>query len=80
MSNHHDRKHFQKTMSSEMVKNVTFIDADSVLRAGIKPKESYSKYVQWGKVSKTDSILYDNHPNPMAHKIIAKILVEGIRK
>ena len=80
MSNHHDRKHFEKTMSSEMVKNVTFIDADSVLRAGVKPKESYSKYVQWGKVSKTDSILYDNHPNPMAHKVIAKILVEGIRK
>ena len=80
MSNHHDRKHFNETMNSELVKNVTFIDADSVLRAGIKPNENYSKYVQWGKVNKTDSILYDNHPNPMAHKIIAKSLVEGIKQ
>ena len=80
ISNHYDRQHFQKTMSSEMVKHVTFIDADSVLRAGIKPKENYSKYVQWGKVSKTDSILYDNHPNPMTHKIIAKVLAEGIKR
>ena len=80
MSNHHDRKHFDETMNSELVKNVTFIDADSVLRAGIKPNENYSKYVQWGKVNKTDSILYDNHPNPMAHKIIAKSLVEGIKQ
>lgn len=79
MSNHHDRKHFQETMNAEMVKNVTFIDADSVLRARIKPKENYSKYVQWAKVSETDSILYDNHPNPMAHKIIAKTLVEGMK-
>jgi len=80
MSNHYDRKNFQETMNSKMVKNVTFIDADSVLRAGIKPKEDYSKYVQWGKVSKTDSILYDNHPNPMAHKIIAKALAQDLRK
>ena len=80
MSNHHDRKHFNETMNSGLVKNVTFIDADSVLRAGIKPNENYSKYVQWGKVNKTDSILYDNHPNPMAHKIIAKSLVEGIKQ
>ena len=80
MSNHHDRKHFNETMNPELVKNVTFIDADSVLRAGIKPNENYSKYVQWGKVNKTDSILYDNHPNPMAHKIIAKSLVEGIKQ
>lgn len=80
MSNHYDRKHFQETMSSEMVRNVKFIDADSVLRAEIKPKENYSKYVQWGKVSETDSILYDNHPNPMAHKIIAKILAEEVKK
>lgn len=79
LSNHHDRKHFNETMNLELVKNVTFIDADSVLRAGIKPKENYSKYVQWGKVSKTDSILYDNHPNPMAHKIIAKTFVEALR-
>ena len=80
MSNHYDRKHFQETMNAELVKNATFIDADSVLRAGIKPKENYSKYVQWGKVSKTDSILYDNHPNPMAHKIIAKTLVEALKQ
>ena len=80
MSNHYDRQHFQETMNSEMVKNVTFIDADSVLRTGIKPQENYSKYVQWGKVSTTDSIIYDNHPNPMAHKIIAKTLVEGMKK
>lgn len=80
MSNHYDRQYFQKTMNSEVVKNVNFIDADSVLRAKIKPEENYSKYLQWGKVSETDSILYDNHPNPMAHKIIAKILVEGIKK
>ena len=80
MSNHHDRKRFQETMNAELVKNVNFIDADSVLRAGIKPKENYSKYVQWAKVSETDSILYDNHPNPMAHKIIAETLVEGMEK
>jgi hypothetical protein len=80
MSNHYDRKHFQETMNSDLVKNVTFIDADSVLRAGIKPNENYSKYVQWGKVNKTDSIIYDNHPNPMAHKIIAKTLVQTMIK
>ena len=80
MSNHYDRKYFQKTMNREVVRNVTFIDADSVLRAGIKPNENYSKYVQWAKVSKTDSILYDIHPNPMTHKIIAKVLAEGIKK
>ncbi len=79
MSNHYDRKHFQETMSPELVKNVTFIDADSVLRKGILPKENYSKYVQWGKISPTDSIIYDNHPNPMAHKIIANTLVEGMK-
>ena len=80
ISNHYDRKHFQETMNSELIKNVTFVDADSVLRAGIKPKENYSKYVQWAKVSKTDSIIYDNHPNPMAHKIIANTLVEKMKK
>lgn len=79
MTNHYNRKHFQETMNAELVKNVTFIDADSVLRAGIKPKENYSKYVQWGKVSKTDSIIYDNHPNPMAHKIIAKTLAKALK-
>lgn len=80
MSNHYNRKYFNKTMNSEMVKNVTFIDADSALRAEIKPNENYSKYVQWGKINKTDSVIYDLHPNPMAHRIIAKILVEGIKK
>jgi hypothetical protein len=79
MSNHYDRKRFQETMSPELIKNVAFIDADSVLRAGILPKENYSKYVQWGKISPTDSMIYDNHPNPMAHKIIANALVEGIK-
>ncbi len=80
MSNHYDRRHFEETMSSQVVRNVTFIDADSVLRAGVKPKENYSKYVQWGKITEKDSILYDNHPNPMAHKIIANTLVEGLKK
>jgi hypothetical protein len=79
MNSHYDQKHFEKTMNAELVKNVTFIDADSVLRVGIKPNENYSKYVQWGKVGKTDSILYDNHPNPMAHKIIAKTLVKALK-
>lgn len=80
LSNHYDRKYFQKTMNSEMVKNVTFIDADSVFRAEIKPNENYSKYVHWGKVNKTDSLIYDNHPNPLAHKIITNTLAEGIKK
>ncbi|MES2520413.1 MAG: hypothetical protein V4585_20005 [Bacteroidota bacterium] len=80
MTNHYDRKHFQETMSPDLLKNVTFIDADSVLRAGILPKENYSKYVQWGKINKVDSIIYDNHPNPMAHKIIAETLVKGLKK
>ncbi|MCU0468641.1 MAG: hypothetical protein MUF58_08570 [Arcicella sp.] len=80
MSNHYDRKRFQETMSSDLLQNITFIDADSVLRAGIKPKENYSKYVQWGKINKVDSIIYDNHPNPMTHKIIAETLVKGMKQ
>ena len=79
MTNHYDRKKFVETMSSELVKNVTFIDADSVLRAGIHTGENYSKYVQWAKINQKDSTLYDNHPNPMAHKIIADALVGGMR-
>lgn len=80
MNNHYDRKKFAETMSSELVKNVTFIDADSVLRAGISKGENYSKYVQWAKINQKDSILYDNHPNPMAHKIIADALVKGMKE
>jgi hypothetical protein len=79
MTNHYDRKKFAETMPSELVENVTFIDADSVLRAGIHTGESYSKYVQWAKINQKDSTLYDNHPNPMAHKIIADALVKGMK-
>lgn len=78
MTNHYDRKKFVETMSPELVKNVTFIDADSVLRMGIHKGENYSKYVQWGKINERDSIIYDNHPNPMAHKMIADALVKGV--
>lgn len=78
MANHYDRKRFNTSLPS-LVKEVSFIDADSVLRAEIKSNETYSKYVHWGKNSLTDSTIYDNHPNPMAHQIIAKTLVKGIR-
>jgi hypothetical protein len=74
ISNHYDRKRFKETVDSSLVKNITFIDGDSVLRANILPKENYSKYVHWGKISKTDSTIYDNHPNVMAHKIMAETL------
>ena len=80
MNNHYDRNKFMQTMPSELVKNATFIDADSMLRAGIHTGENYSKYVQWAKINQKDSTLYDNHPNSMAHKIIADALVEGINR
>lgn len=79
MTNHYDRKRFNTSLPS-LAKEVPFIDADSVLRAGIKKDENYSKYVHWGKNSPTDSTIYDNHPNPMAHKIIAETLVKGLKK
>lgn len=79
MTNHYDRKRFVASLPS-LAKEVPFIDADSVLRAGIKKDENYSKYVHWGKNSPTDSTIYDNHPNPMAHKIIAETLVKGLKK
>ena len=79
MGNHYDRKKFVETMPSELVKNISFIDADSVLRTGVNTGENYSKYVQWAKINQKDSMIYDNHPNPMAHKIIADALVKGMK-
>lgn len=79
MTNHYDRKRFNTSLPS-LAKEVPFIDADSVLRAGIQANEKYSKYVHWGKNSPIDSAIYDNHPNPMAHKIIAETFVKGLKK
>ncbi|MEA5458354.1 hypothetical protein VB796_04860 [Arcicella sp. LKC2W] len=78
MANHYDRKKFKETIKSEFARNITFIDADSVLRANIRPDENYSKYVHWEKTSKTDSAIYDNHPNVMAHQMMAKTFVKQL--
>ena len=78
MTNHYDRKKFKETIKDEFAKNITFIDADSVLRANIRPNENYSKYVHWGKISEIDSSIYDNHPNVMAHKMMAETFVKQL--
>lgn len=80
IKNHYDRARFLKTMNLEMTQHCIFIDADSVLQAGIGPHEDYSKYLLWGKTSAVDSMIFDYHPNALAHQIIAKTLVKEVKK
>jgi hypothetical protein len=78
MANHYDRRRFKETISNNLTKNIIFIDGDSVLRANIRPHENYSKYLHWGKISKTDSIIYDNHPNVMGHQMMAETFAKQL--
>lgn len=80
INNHYDRTRFLKTVPLNIGQNCVFVDADSVLQAGIGPHEDYSKYLLWGKTSAVDSVIFDYHPNALAHQIIAKTLVKGIKK
>lgn len=80
IKNHYDRARFLKTMYLKMTQHCIFVDADSVLRAGIGPHQDYSKYLLWGKISAKDSVIYDYHPNALAHRIIAESLVKGLNK
>ena len=74
--NHYDRTRFQKTVAN---KNLTFIDVDSSLRAGLKTHKEYDKYLLWDKTGK-DSVLFDNHPNANTHRLIAEQILLQLNK
>ena len=74
--NHYDHARFLKTVAN---KNLTFVDADSALRAGLKTPKEYDKYLLWDKTGK-DSVLFDNHPNANTHRLIAEQILLKLNK
>lgn len=77
-NNHYDRQHFRRTVSPEAYRRTLFVDADSVLRAGLQRPEEYARYLLWEKVGK-DSVMFDLHPNPGTHRIIAGTILQQLK-
>ena len=75
-NNHYDRTRFQKTVTN---KNLTFVDADSALRAGLRSHKEYEKYLLWDHEGR-DSVMFDNHPNANTHRLIARQILLKLGK
>ena len=68
-------------MLSALNRNVLIANADSVLYSflGSPSSEDYRKtFNHWGK-SGNDLIFVDGHPNPLAHQLIAKAILNQIK-
>ncbi len=58
--------------------DVAIANADSALYANLGNNEEYKKKYNHYRMSGSDSVFVDSHPNPVAHKIIAAEIVKAI--
>ena len=74
----YDRAWFGEVFDTQKYPQTTFVDADSALRAALHRSADYTQYVLWDKAGK-DSVVFDLHPNPLAHRRIAETILTTLR-
>lgn len=75
----YDLSRFRDVFNTRKYPRTTFVNADSALRAALRHPAEYTNYVLWDKVGK-DSVVFDMHPNPLAHHRIAETILTTLRR